>query len=65
MDYLVLSGFFNALKENKPMPIDIYDMATWMAIAPLAEESIATGQTVYFPDFTNGKWIRRKNEFEL
>jgi hypothetical protein len=47
------------------MPIDIYDMVTWMAIAPLAEESIATGQTVYFPDFTNGKWIRRKNEFEL
>lgn len=65
MDYLVLNAFFDALKENKPMPIDIYDMATWMAIAPLAEESIATNNTVYFPDFTNGKWIRRKNEFEL
>ena len=65
IDYLVVNAFFDALKENKPMPIDIYDMVTWMAIAPLAEESIATNNTVYFPDFTNGKWIRRKNEFEL
>ena len=62
---MVVNSFFDALKENKPMPIDIYDMVTWMAIAPLAEESIATNNTVYFPDFTNGKWIRRKNEFEL
>ena len=65
IDFLVMNSFFTAVKENKPMPIDIYDMVTWMAIAPLAEESIITNKTVYFPDFTNGKWIRRKNEFEL
>ena len=57
MDWLVLSAFFEALKENKPMPIDVYDMATWMAITPLTEKSILLGSMpVDIPDFTNGKW---------
>lgn len=47
------------------MPVDIYDMATWMRISTLSEESMLTGRAVYFPDFTNGKWIKRKNNFEL
>ena len=45
---------FWALDGGKPMPIDVYDMATWMAISVLSEESIVTGQEVLFPDFTNG-----------
>lgn len=65
IDYLVFDGFFNALKEGKPMPIDVYDMATWMCISVLAEQSMLTGQTVAFPDFTNGKWILNKNNFAL
>ncbi|MBR2883179.1 MAG: Gfo/Idh/MocA family oxidoreductase [Clostridia bacterium] len=57
MDWLVISAFFDALKENKPMPIDVYDMATWMAITPLSERSIQMGSMpVEIPDFTNGKW---------
>ncbi|MBQ9729147.1 MAG: Gfo/Idh/MocA family oxidoreductase [Clostridia bacterium] len=65
MDWLVFEAFFKALKENKPMPIDVYDMATWMAISVLSEQSLVTGQAVAFPDFTDGKWILRKNEFEI
>ena len=57
MDWLVLNAFFDALKENKPMPIDVYDMATWMAVTPLSEQSIKLGSAVEFPDFTNGKWV--------
>jgi hypothetical protein len=57
MDWLVISAFFDALKEDKPMPIDVYDMAAWMAVTPLTEESIKTGSVVTFPDFTNGKWV--------
>ncbi|MBR2885326.1 MAG: gfo/Idh/MocA family oxidoreductase, partial [Clostridia bacterium] len=57
MDWLVLNAFFDALKENKPMPIDVYDMATWMAVTPLSEQSIKLGAAVEFPDFTNGKWV--------
>lgn len=64
MDMLVFDGFFRALESGEPMPIDVYDMATWMSITPLSEESMATGQSVVFPDFTDGKWIMRKNEFE-
>lgn len=57
MDWLVISAFFDALKENKPMPINVYDMASWMAITPLSEKSIQLGSApVEIPDFTNGKW---------
>ena len=65
MDYLVFNAFFTALKEGKPMPIDVYDTATWMSVALLTEQSLLTGQRAVFPDFTEGKWINRKNEFEL
>ena len=61
MDWLVFEGFFDALKEGKPMPIDVYDMATWMSISVLSEQSLATGQPVTFPDFTDGKWILRES----
>ena len=49
--------FFDALKKEEPMPIDVYDMATWMSITPLSERSIQLGSMpVEIPDFTNGKW---------
>lgn len=60
MDWLVFDAFFEALDSNSPMPIDVYDMASWMSITPLSEESLATGQRVAIPDFTNGMWLRRK-----
>ncbi|MBQ7349086.1 MAG: Gfo/Idh/MocA family oxidoreductase [Clostridia bacterium] len=63
IDYMVLGAFFDALKSGKPMPIDVYDMATWISVSTLSEQSIATGQAVAFPDFTNGKWIKAKNNF--
>ena len=43
------------------MPIDVYDMAAWMSITPLSEQSILTGGTPQpIPDFTRGKWLLRK-----
>lgn len=63
MDGLVLAAFFAALRENRPMPIDVYDMAAWMAITPLSEQSIAMGgMPMAIPDFTNGKWTLRGPE---
>ena len=57
MDYLEFSIFFDALKNNKPMPIDVYDAAAWMSITALSEISIAKGGAVVdIPDFTHGKW---------
>lgn len=60
MDWLEFSIFFDCLENGKPMPIDVYDAATWMAVTALSEESIANGSVkVEFPDFTRGKWKER------
>lgn len=61
MDWLVFRAFFESVKSGQPVPIDVYDMATWMSITALSEESIARGSApVAIPDFTNGTWINRE-----
>jgi hypothetical protein len=63
IDYMILNDFFNAVRENKPAPIDVYDAAAWSAISPLSEMSIARGNApVDFPDFTRGQWIKFSDE---
>lgn len=59
MDYLVFKDFFDCLREERPMPIDVYDMACWMAVTPLSEQALLTGKTVKFPDFTRGAYKTR------
>ena len=57
MDWLEFKLFFEALKNDTPMPVDIYDAASWMAITVLSEMSIAKGGAVVdIPDSTSGKW---------
>ena len=66
MDFFVLNAFVECAKSNSAAVIDVYDAATWMAITPLSEESIALGgQPVAFPDFTRGRWIQRKPDFAV
>ena len=36
MDYIEFRVLFDCLENNKPLPIDVYDMATWMAVTPLS-----------------------------
>lgn len=60
MDYLEFKAFFRAILNGEEMPIDVYDMAAWMAITPLSEQSIAHGgMPQAIPDFTRGKWMYR------
>ena len=60
MDWLVLRGFVESVINKTDPPTDAYDAAAWMAITVLSEQSIAMGSApVPFPDFTDGKWIRR------
>lgn len=60
MDYLCLRDFVDSVAARTVPPIDVYDMATWMAVTVLSEQSVnAGGAPVAFPDFTNGKWIER------
>lgn len=52
MDYLVYNEFFDCVRENRTMPIDVYDAAAWMSITPLSEKSISDGSMpVAVPDF--------------
>lgn len=62
IDYLCLRAFITCVVEGTEPPIDVYDMAAWMAVTALSEESVALGgSAVAFPDFTNGEWIGRTN----
>jgi predicted dehydrogenase len=66
MDWFVMNAFIEAVKRKIPTPQDVYDAVTWSAITPLSETSIRLGgETVEFPDFTQGKWMYRKNDFAL
>ncbi len=61
MDWLVYVDFVECVKNQGQPPIDVYDMASWMCISTLAEQSIAMGgHPVAIPDFTNGAWMSRK-----
>lgn len=61
MDFVMLKHFVTCVAEHRPMPIDVYDAVSWMAVTALSEKSIAEGSVpVEFPDFTNGKYKERK-----
>jgi len=64
MDFFLINSLVECAKRNEVPPFDVYDAASWMAITPLSERSIATGSSPqYFPDFTRGRWINRTNKF--
>jgi len=64
MDFFVDNAFIEAIKRKVAFPLDVYDLATWYAITPLSEKSIATGGSLQnIPDFTRGKWKTRKPVF--
>jgi hypothetical protein len=70
LDSFVIRAFIDAVRNHENTPIDVYDVAAWMAVTCLSEQSVALGSMpVAFPDFTNGKWIRRepapKNQWNL
>ena len=63
MDYFQFKAFFKAILNGEDMPIDVYDMATWMVITPLSEQSIAHGGMPQpIPDFTRGAWMYRPSK---
>ena len=63
MDYLVFRGFIEALQAGTRVPIDVYDTAAMMCITAMSEQSVAMGSApVAIPDFTDGKWMLRKDE---
>jgi hypothetical protein len=66
MDFFVDNAFIECIKRKINFPLDVYDLATWYAITPLSEKSIAeNGQVQTIPDFTRGKWQTKKADFVM
>jgi hypothetical protein len=66
MDFFVLNSFIECVKNNLPFALDVYDLATWYAITPLSEMSIARdGAMMEIPDFTSGAWAEREPIFAI
>jgi len=65
-DGIMLKQFIQAIRENKPLPLDLYDGVLMAAIGPLSEMSIKKKNNVIeVPDFTRGKWKSRTPYFAL
>jgi len=57
MDYLEDYRLVDALLQGRHPDMDVYDAATWSAVAAVSEESVANrSRSVDFPDFTRGRW---------
>jgi predicted dehydrogenase len=66
MDFFVVHAFVESVKRQVPTPQDVYAAATLSVISPLSEQSIAKGSApMEFPDFTGGRWVRRKFAFGM
>jgi predicted dehydrogenase len=66
MDFFVMNAFIESIKRGIAPPLDVYDAAAWSVITPLSERSIANGgEPQDFPDFTRGRWIKRKPVFGI
>jgi len=64
-DYLEFHQFIHAVRHNLGTPVDVYDAATWSAVSPLSEASVALKSAPQdFPDFTRGKW-KEKRKVEI
>jgi hypothetical protein len=61
MDFIMDWRLIDCLRNGLPLDQDVYDAASWSAIAPLSEASVAKkGKTVEVPDFTRGSWNNNK-----
>jgi hypothetical protein len=59
MDWIEFEDFFAAVRDGAKVPLNVYDAASWMAITPLSEQSIAMGgMPAAIPDFTGGRWMK-------
>ena len=56
-DFMSMHQFVSAVRAGVQTPVDVYDSATWSAISPLTEKSVANkSAAVDVPDFTRGRW---------
>lgn len=61
MDFIMLWRIVYCLRNGLPLDQDVYDAASWSAIGPLSDVSVAKrGKSMNIPDFTRGQWKTMK-----
>lgn len=61
MDFIMDFRLIHCLCKGLPLDQDVYDAATWSAVAELSEISVVKrSRSVDFPDFTRGQWKTMK-----
>ncbi|GAB2802582.1 Gfo/Idh/MocA family oxidoreductase [Rhabdobacter roseus] len=61
MDFLMDWRLIDCLRNGLPLDQDVYDAASWSAIGPLSEWSVANrSNSIDIPDFTAGAWVSNK-----
>lgn len=56
-DFLENYRLIQALLQDSPTDYNVYDAATWSAVSPLSEWSVANrSRPIDFPDFSKGRW---------
>ena len=62
----MLAQFVKAVRDDKPLPLGLYDGVLMASIGPLSEMSITQkSKVIEVPDFTRGKWQSKKPYFAL
>jgi hypothetical protein len=57
MDFIMDWRLIDCLRNGLPLDQDVYDAASWSAVAPISELSVAKkSKAIDIPDFTNGYW---------
>ena len=57
MDFIEDLRLIDALRQGRPLDMDVYDAAAWSVVTELSERSVARGGAPQeFPDFTRGRW---------
>jgi hypothetical protein len=57
MDFVMLWRVVSCLRGGLALDQDVYDAASWSAVGPLSEASVARrGEAIDVPDFTRGAW---------
>jgi predicted dehydrogenase len=57
MDYIEDFRLIEALRNGRPLDLDVHDGVSWSVVTPLSEKSVANrSKPIDFPDFTRGQW---------
>lgn len=66
MDALLMWRLIDCLRHGIALDMNVYDAATWSAVVPLSEHSVANrGLPVDFPDFTGGSWETNSPQMDI